>query len=559
MASEHQNSHARRRRPSIGIALSLAIAGLIVLAVAISALSPSSGGAGAQPAQVANGLSANPELDPGQSIDRPAPNFTLTDQFGRPTSLSAYRGKVVILAFNDSQCTTVCPLTTTAMVDAKRFLGAAGRNVALLGIDANPRATSVSDVRAYSRAHGMLYKWRFLTAPVRRLRQIWSRFGIGVEISRGLIDHTPALYVIDPQGRERALYITQMSYASVPQLGQLLAHEASALLPGHPPVRSTLSYAQIPGIGPGTTASVALAGGGRLALGPGHARLLLFFATWDAEVFPDLAARLKALNGYARAAAGRGLPALTAVDEGSVEPSPAALPAFLRRMGHPLSYPVAIDRTGRLADGYEVQDEPWLVLVNASGRIAWYYDISTQGWLSPAALAARVRAALSHPGATTAPTTAGATAALAGSPAPLAALHAQASQLLGSDGALRRRLKTLRGYPVVINAWASWCEPCQAEFPLFASASRRYGRQVAFLGADTDDTASNARAFLAGHPVSYPSYQGTTSQLAPIASVGGLPTTIFLNRRGRVVYVHVGQYVAQGTLDQDIATHALGG
>ena len=50
----------------------------------------------------------------------------------------------------------VCPLTTTAMVDAKRLLGAAGARVALLGVDANPNATSIRDVRAYSEVHGMV-------------------------------------------------------------------------------------------------------------------------------------------------------------------------------------------------------------------------------------------------------------------------------------------------------------------------------------------------------------------------------------------------------------------
>ena len=72
-------------------------------------------------------------LDPGTKLTGRAPEFTLTDQFGAPVSLHSFRGKVVILAFNDSECTTVCPLTTTAMVDAKRMLGAAGSNVQLLG------------------------------------------------------------------------------------------------------------------------------------------------------------------------------------------------------------------------------------------------------------------------------------------------------------------------------------------------------------------------------------------------------------------------------------------
>lgn len=542
----------------MGVVLVGALVALLGVAVVISAFASGPKRTLATGSTKLTALSSNSELDPGTRVDRPAPGFTLTDQFGRRVSLRDYRGKVVILAFNDSQCTTVCPLTTTAMVDAKRFLGAAGRNVALLGIDANPDATSIKDVRAYSKDHGMLYKWRFLTGPAPQLKRIWTGYGIAVEITRGQIDHTPALYVIDPQGRERALYQTQMNYSSVPQLGQLLAHEASSLMPGHPTVHSSLPYAQISGVGPGRSTSVPTTDGRTLALGPGRARLLLFFATWDGQVFPDLGSALDALNGYAKMAAAGGLPALAAVDEGSVEPSAAALPSFLRTLARPLSYPVAIDRNGRLADGYEVQDQPWLVLVTAGGRIAWYYDVSTQGWLQPRALISSVRAALAHVPTVKASSAAGAPSSLAGSPAPLAALHAQGSQLLGSYSSLRARLKALRGYPVVINAWASWCDPCQKEYPLFAAASERYGRTVGFLGADTDDDASNARAFLAKHAVSYPSYQGTTDQLASLVPVEDLPTTIFIDRSGKVVYVHTGQYDAQGTLDQDIRTYALG-
>ena len=109
-------------------------------------------------------------LDPGTALSGRAPDFTLTDQFGAPVSLHSFRGKVVILAFNDSECTTICPLTTTAMVDAKRLLGAAGSHVQLLGIDANPTATSIKDVRAYSEVHGMMHEWHFLTGSLRAAR-----------------------------------------------------------------------------------------------------------------------------------------------------------------------------------------------------------------------------------------------------------------------------------------------------------------------------------------------------------------------------------------------------
>jgi cytochrome oxidase Cu insertion factor (SCO1/SenC/PrrC family)/thiol-disulfide isomerase/thioredoxin len=529
---------------------------IVALAViVVSGVTLTSGGA--QPAT--NALNSNPYLDPGTHLSGTAPDFRLTDQFDRPVSLSSFRGKVVILAFNDSECTTICPLTTTAMVDAKAMLGSAASRVQLLGIDANPSATSVADVRAYSEVHGMVHQWQFLTGSLGALKEVWKAYKIDVAIEQGEVDHTPALFVVDPEGRLARLYLTQQSYAAVGQLGQLLAQEASSLLPGHPRVHSDLSYAEVPGVAASATEVVARSGGGHVALGPASApRLYLFFASWDQQV-TNLRGALDALNGYQLSAARERLPTLTAVDEASVEPSPRALPGLLHGLPHPLTYPVAIDQTGRIADGYAVQDEPWFVLTSASGRILWYYDVSTSGWLSRPALEKQISDALAH-GPKGPPNAAAVQADLAGSPAPLAAIHAEADQLLGGDPALAARIRSLRGYPIVLNAWGSWCPPCRAEFGLFAAASAQYGRRVAFLGADVNDDSSDAHAFLAQHPVSYPSYQMAVQNLSAIVPQGlsATPTTIFFSPAGKIVGVHTGQYESQGTLDADIGTYALG-
>ena len=357
-----------------------AAAALVVLAAcAPGAASQAQAGQQGQAA-----AAANPALDTGTSLGgRPAPDFRLVNQFGQPMSLSQFRGKVVILAFADSQCTTICPLTTEAMVEARRLLGAAGSQVQLLGVDANPDAPSVADVMAYSRAHAMVNQWDFLTGTLTQLRATWKAYGIAVQIEQGAIAHTPALLVIGPQGRERKIYLTQMNYASITQAGQVLAQEAASLLPGHPPLTSQQSLSYISGLSPASRVNLPGVPSGSVTLGPGRARLVMFFATWVAET-SSLRSHLLALNSYARAARGGRLPGLVAVDEAATEPSAGAAAAYLRGLGTRLDYPVAADPTGRVADGYGVADQPWFALVSASGKVIWHHD----GWLPLPALEA---------------------------------------------------------------------------------------------------------------------------------------------------------------------------
>ena len=392
-----------RRGPRLAIPGTWLAGGFVAIAVALIALhtvlTPTAGVAQASAATEA-GLASNPNLDPGTSLSQVAPDFTLTDQFGQPVSLSSYRGKVVILAFNDSECSSVCPLTTTALVDAKTMLGAAASQVQLLGINANPRDTSIEDVLSYSELHGMLYQWRYLTGSLSQLQAVWKDYSVGVTVNQNQIDHEPAVFVINQQGRLAKLYLTQLAYSAVPQLGQLLANEVSSLLPSHPAVHSHLSYDEVAAIGPAASTTLPGAnGGGYVSLGPGQpgeqnqARLYLFFATWDQEI-TSIGGQLDALNAYQSAAAGARLPGLTAIDEGSVEPSASALPNFLASLTRPLTYPVAIDGSGQVADGYGVQGEPWFVLASPSGKTLWTWQVSTSGWPSTASLDRHVRAAL---------------------------------------------------------------------------------------------------------------------------------------------------------------------
>src|SRR6185437_14716174 len=160
----------------------------------------------------------------------------------------------------------------------------------------------------------------------------------------------------------------------------ILADEAASLLPGHPRVASQRSLAHIAGLGPSSRVTLPAIPSGSVHLGPGHAHLVMFFATWLSQT-SDLRSHLLALNAYARDSR---LPGLVAVDEASTEPSPAAVAGYLKGLGQPLAYPVASDTAGRLADGFGVKDQTWFALVSASGAIVWKHD----GWLPVAALKA---------------------------------------------------------------------------------------------------------------------------------------------------------------------------
>jgi cytochrome c biogenesis protein CcmG, thiol:disulfide interchange protein DsbE len=149
-------------------------------------------------------------------------------------------------------------------------------------------------------------------------------------------------------------------------------------------------------------------------------------------------------------------------------------------------------------------------------------------------------------------------ASLKGAPAPLTSLYDQSCQLVGGGpAAFKARLRSLRGHPVVVNQWASWCGPCRAEFPHFQRLSLQLGKNVAFLGVDSMDNDGDARAFLKRYPVAYPSYIDGDGKVAQVFNgVGPLPKTVFYSRSGKLQYVHVGQYTGAAALRRDISRYA---
>jgi cytochrome c biogenesis protein CcmG/thiol:disulfide interchange protein DsbE len=146
---------------------------------------------------------------------------------------------------------------------------------------------------------------------------------------------------------------------------------------------------------------------------------------------------------------------------------------------------------------------------------------------------------------------------LEGSPAPLAALHAQSNELLeGGTDAFDARLHELRGHPVVINKWASWCGPCRAEFPLLQQVATTRGREIAFVGVNARDKRPAAERFAARYPVPYPSYEDPGEEIAQsLKAPSNFPVTLFLDPKGRTVFTHQGGYRSAADLSADIDEH----
>jgi cytochrome c biogenesis protein CcmG/thiol:disulfide interchange protein DsbE len=148
----------------------------------------------------------------------------------------------------------------------------------------------------------------------------------------------------------------------------------------------------------------------------------------------------------------------------------------------------------------------------------------------------------------------GAKKELATAPAPLNGLYSQANTLIGGgQSAFDQRIAELRGTPVIVNKWASWCGPCQAEFPVFQEAAVTHGKQIAFLGLNARDNDKAAERFLSTRPLPFPSYTDPKDKIATKRQIAvGFPMTEFIGRDGKSAFIHTGPYTSEAQLTKDI-------
>jgi len=119
-----------------------------------------------------------------------------------------------------------------------------------------------------------------------------------------------------------------------------------------------------------------------------------------------------------------------------------------------------------------------------------------------------------------------------------------------ADG--RVRLRELRGYPVVINFWASWCGPCKTEAPILAASARAHAGEVVFLGIDIQDFKSDAVRFLERYDVNYVSVRDSSSGTYDAYGLTGVPETYYIDAKGRLVAHSLGE-LSRPELERGIA------
>jgi cytochrome oxidase Cu insertion factor (SCO1/SenC/PrrC family) len=369
-----------RRSKSIlwGAAGMLVVVGMVCVLLAAGLIQHSPGAAATRPlAAVEPGINTASslllQLVPQSAPLSVAPALSLTDQDGKHVTLSQFRGKTVVLSFNDDQCEDLCTLLAQDVVAANQDLGTAAKDVVFLSVNANPYYPSATSVKQWTDAHGLgsAPNWIFVTGSPTQLAKTAADYGEPIELDpkARTVVHGSDLFFIDPAGQIAALGQFGTESASTALFSHVMAQAAVNLLPN-------ASSIHVSGPSPANTTSTA--GAAVDAAAPAFSLPKLEqpkFTTSSAS----LRGKVTVVNFWASTctACVQEMPAMEQAykDLGKdvnfvgidVADNSSAATSFATKFG--ITYPLLSDTQGAASGAYQVPGLPFTAVIGADGTL----------------------------------------------------------------------------------------------------------------------------------------------------------------------------------------------
>jgi protein SCO1/2 len=179
-----------------------------VAAVLAAATFAGCGGPVAEQTTVPPVTAPNKQLAGGElSPPRVAPPIALREASGRRVTLAGQRGRYVLVTFVYTHCPDVCPLIVANLNAVLRELGPARTKLRVLAVSVDPVGDTPRAVRAYARQKHLLPQFLYLIGSRAELRPVWAAWNVlAVQSKPDLVDHVAYTALVDPAGKERALY-----------------------------------------------------------------------------------------------------------------------------------------------------------------------------------------------------------------------------------------------------------------------------------------------------------------------------------------------------------------
>lgn len=373
-----RGSSARRQLVFVGAGVALAGLLAVVLFVAGPRRKATPSAAGAvtvsqtNPPGINSATSNLMSLSYVSGASPAAADFHLTDQRGQAVSLAQFRGKAVVLSFNDDRCVDMCPLFAQDVVRADRYLGAAARHVVFLAVNVNPFYPQVSNVKAWTDNHALakVSNWYFATGTVPALQKVWKAYGEVVQANHAkrTVSHDSLLEFIAPNGHvsaagqfgEGAADVSPFSHGIAQMAVDLLPSAERASVGGHD---ATSSVATGGGIGQESPSfDLPSLGSAKSVLGSaamrGHPVVLNFWAS----SCPDCRAELASFAKLAKRE-----PNLRFVGIDVADPSVSSARTLVHQAGTP--YPVLSDSSGAVARAFRISELPTTIYLGPGGHV----------------------------------------------------------------------------------------------------------------------------------------------------------------------------------------------